>query len=327
MSFDNLNKTEKRLNFFLLSLLTLIAVVIAFLVPLIGYLGWALMPLPATLLVLTGRKRDGVICAVLGTLVLLFFDPVLGAVIMAAIIGAAFTYKRLEEENAPAGRYIIYISLIFTGAGLLYLLLGSLASGINLASRFVETYRIYIGQLEEDAALLAYGRMMGLGSEQISGVLEQTQRVLFYIPYMMPGMWIAVMGFAGIINYAFSAWLGQKYGIRLKKLPSFGKWDLPWFYVWGVIAGIVVILVPSFIDFGADTFFYVLGANLLLVFVFIYFILGLAVLWGLFNRFRIQLIWRIIILTVLAFFFGLVLIAPILGLLDIWVNLRRLKRE
>lgn len=58
MSFDNLNKPAvKRPNLFLLALLTFLATGVSLMVPLAGVVGGALIPVPATILVVTGRKE------------------------------------------------------------------------------------------------------------------------------------------------------------------------------------------------------------------------------------------------------------------------------
>ncbi len=326
MSFDNLNQPKRKLNLFLLALLTFIAAAIAMMVPFIGLLGWALMPVPAILLILAERKRDAVICAVLGILVLLIFDVVLALVILAAILGIAFAYRRLGQEHAPPKRYIFYVSLILVGAGLAYIFLGSVVTQTNLIAQFIENYQAYVSELESDPLVAAYGSILGIDQEQIDQIIRQSRSMLLFIPYVMPGVWVAYMSFAALLNYAFSAWFGKRYEINLKKLPPLGAWDLPWYFVWGIIAGAICLLVPTFIEMDG-TAFYALGANLIIIFGFAYFILGISVLWGLFARFKVPMLWRIVLLIVLNLFFGLILLIPLLGLLDIWINMRRLKRE
>jgi len=325
MSFDNLNTTNKKLNLFLLALLTFLAIAVALLMPFAGYLGWALMPLPATLLVIRGRVRDGVICAVLGVLVLLFFDYILAAVVLATIVGTAFIYRWLGDKERRPYSYILYISLLFVGAGLLYIAIASLASRTNFIAQFMGNYQSYVSELEKDPLITGYSSIMAQDSEQLGQIISQTKRVLVFIPYILPGIWVSFMCFAAVLNYALSSLIGGRYGIGLKKLPPFGRWDLPWGFVWGIIGGVIFILLPTFFEM-EGTVFYALGANLVIVFGFLYLILGISVMWGLFDRFKVQLMWRIIILIILGLFFGLILFVPILGLLDIWINFRRLKR-
>jgi len=72
----------------------------------------------------------------------------------------------------------------------------------------------------------------------------------------------------------------------------------------------------------------VLGFNLVIIFGALYTVLGISVLWGIFIRFKLALVVRIIITAFLLFFFGIALIVvPLIGLIDIWVNFRKLKRD
>jgi Kef-type K+ transport system membrane component KefB len=117
----------------------------------------------------------------------------------------------------------------------------------------------------------------------------------------------------------------KKYSLELDLLPSFKEWDLPWAWCWGVIAGIILIIVPSF-NTGNSMFFYAIGSNLLIVFGSVYLVLGLSVLWGIFERFNLKNSMKIIIIAAIFLFFGLFIFLPVLGLADIWINFRRLKR-
>jgi hypothetical protein len=57
-------------------------------------------------------------------------------------------------------------------------------------------------------------------------------------------------------------------------------------------------------------------------------VLGISVLWGIFARFRLGLLIRVIIIVILWFFFAIaVIVFPLMGLIDIWANFRKLKRE
>ena len=111
-------------------------------------------------------------------------------------------------------------------------------------------------------------------------------------------------------------------------------WDLPWYYVWGMITGLILVLIPeigssiggdpAMIDQAAD----VIGFNLIIMFGALYTILGISVLWGIFARFKLSLLIKVIIIAFLLLFFMIALfIFPLLGLIDIWANFRKLKRN
>ena len=91
MPFDNLSGIKtKKFNMGLFILLTFLALLGTMLIPGVGLLGAALLPLPASLLVIRGRIRDGIIVTVVACLILFLFGYILYASQFAAI-GAAAT--------------------------------------------------------------------------------------------------------------------------------------------------------------------------------------------------------------------------------------------
>jgi hypothetical protein len=55
-------------------------------------------------------------------------------------------------------------------------------------------------------------------------------------------------------------------------------------------------------------------------------VLGTAVLWGVFEKFNVRVLIRVIIILVMFFLLGFGVFLPLLGLIDIWANLRKLAR-
>ncbi|HAX18307.1 MAG TPA: hypothetical protein DCY00_06910 [Actinobacteria bacterium] len=70
-----------------------------------------------------------------------------------------------------------------------------------------------------------------------------------------------------------------------------------------------------------------MGINLLIIFGLIYTVTGFAVLWGIFDNFKMAYLWRILIIIAISFFIVLLIIIPIIGILDIWINFRKLERR
>ena len=47
----------------------------------------------------------------------------------------------------------------------------------------------------------------------------------------------------------------------LKELPLFKTWDIPWYYVIGLIIGLILVIIPDF-NKSYDFVFDVIGINL-----------------------------------------------------------------
>ncbi len=328
MSFDNLENTKiKRLNLALLTLLTLLSLAFAVFVPFFGIAGVIFLPVPATLLVLSGRIKDGIICAVISSVILVFQDYVLVPVVALLIIGISFVYRNSVRKDKSKLFSVSCIFLVFFGALLLYIIANSAINRVNYISEFIKYYNSYINQVLSGNFLTEYAGLLSIEQSQFETVLEQTRDVLEFMLYIIPGILISLIAFISFMNYIATNAALKRYNAGMKEFPSFRYWDAPWYWCWGMILGIVLIIIPS----GSQYFNKILdiaGLNLIAVFGPLYLILGIAVIWGLMEKFKLQILWRVIIFVLLGLFFNFALIVVVfLGLIDIWTNFRRLKRK
>ncbi|MEE8324753.1 MAG: DUF2232 domain-containing protein [Candidatus Humimicrobiaceae bacterium] len=335
MSFDNLNRIKtKKLNLGLLILFTFLALVFSFFVPGIGLLGVALLPVPSVLLMIMGRIRDGIICATIACLVILAVNYILAPVAIILIVSVAFIYRWAVENNKDYWQVIGAVFFTFFAAIMLYIILFSAFYRVNFFSEALGVYNEYVDNLMDDSFVDAYSSLMVLDRSQMSEVIAQTQGMLRFIPKILPGILVASFGIVSVLNHVFSVKIFKRYQIELKPMVPFIRWDLPWYYVWGIIIGLVLVLVPemgSSIDGGSltvNTVADIIGYNLIIIFGLLYLLLGISVLFGIFARFKMGIIWKVLIFASLWFFFALALIVfPLLGLIDIWANFRKIKRK
>jgi uncharacterized protein YybS (DUF2232 family) len=181
--------------------------------------------------------------------------------------------------------------------------------------------------MADDQLVQSYASLLSIDQYQLDLVIQQTQDVLRFFPYIVPGILVSLFLTASVINYIASSKILKKYRIDIEPFLSFKEWDIPWYYCWGAITGLALVLIPSQ-GSSVDLIIDIAGFNLLAVFGFIYLVLGTAVLWGIFERFKISIMLRVIILIILGLFIGFtIFILPFLGLIDIWANFRKLKRE
>lgn len=328
MSFDNLNNTKaKKLNLVILTLITTISLVFIAYMPFFGIIGLALIPVPATLLVLRGRIRDGIICAVISCIILLLLDYILAPIAIILIVAVSFIYRRFIGKNKSKIFIVTSVFLVFCGAVLLYVVLASAVSRINFIGEILKNYNVYVDQIADDRLVLGYADLLSIEQSQLDSIIQQTHDILRFFPYVVPGFLIASFVMASVINYIASSKMLKKYNVDIEPFLSFKEWDLPWYYCWGAIIGLVLVLIPS-TGSNIDLIIDIAGFNLIVVFGLLYLVLGISVLWGIFERFKVSIILRIIILVIVGLFIGFtIFILPFLGLIDIWVNFRKLKRE
>ena len=328
MPFDNLRNTKiERLSLPLLTLFTFLSLVFAVFIPLFGVAGVIFLPVPVTLLVLSGRVRDSIICAVIACAIFVYFDYVMAPIIAILIVVISFIYKNSIRKDKRKLYTIACIFLSFCGALLLYFIITSLVNKVNYISEVVKNYNAYIDQVFSSEFILKYSDLMPVDRSQLEIILNQTRDILKFIIYIIPGILISLIALVSFMNYIATNAVLIRYGFNIKPFESFKNWDIPWYYCWGVITGLILILIP----YGGQNLNKILdiaGFNLLAVFCPLYLILGISVLWGVMDKFKVSLIWRIIIFLLLSLFLSFtVLILSFIGLIDIWFNFRRLERK
>jgi uncharacterized protein YybS (DUF2232 family) len=328
MPFEKLKRSKiDSLNLALLTFFTLLSLALAIFIPFFGAAGMILLPVPATILINGGRIRDGIICAAVACIFLIFMDFILMPVVAILIVIISFIYKNSICRNKSKFFIISSIFFTFCGAAVLYLLINSAVYRTNYAVEIIKNYNSYIDRVFGEEFISEYSKLFFLDSVQFKRILEQTRSVFEFIPYIIPGLLIFLFSFTGLINYIITSRVLRRFDIDIKPFTLFKNWDIPWYYCWGVILSLVLILIP----YGGQNISKILdiaGFNLLAVFGPLYFILGISVVWGLMEKFKVPPLWKIIIFIIMGLFSGFtVLIIPFIGLIDVWVNFRRLKRE
>ncbi len=326
MPFDNLNNIQTRkVNLVFLILFTLLAMAVTIFLPFISFISLAVLPIPTVLLVLSKRFRDAIICAIAGILLLFIFDYVLAIAIITVIVGISFVYRYFVDKDKSPIISIIVIFFIFIGAILIYIAI-STAISRGFLKDIIKGYSDYINNLPNDPLIKNYQALASISNEQFKQVLEQIQSILKFITYLLPALGIVFFGIVSVINYYFSSIILKRYNISIKQLPNLKYWDLPWYLCLGIIAGIILVIIPRF-GTSFNNIIVISGYSLIIIFGILYLILGIAVIWGIFGRFNTQNSLRYIILALIVFIPGLMLLLPLLGLIDIWANFRKLNRS
>jgi len=323
---DDLSTSNiKKLNLALLILVTFLSMIATIFLPFFGFLWLAILPIPTALLLLSGRKRDSAICAVLGIAPLFFLDYMLGIVALVLIAVVSSIYKIYIDRDKSALFAVGNIFLAFFGIAILYILIASVLGGINVVTEFFKSYSGYIDNLQNDIVIKKYASLVAMDEVQFNSVIKQSQKLLKFIPYLLPGVWIVCCICSSIMNYFISSIVFKKQGINIKPSLAFKKWDIRWYYCWGIIIGLILVLIPNF-NASLDMFVDVAGYNFLIVFGFLYSVIGVSVIVGIFDRFNIPIVWRIMIFIIFGMFVVFIFILPVIGLIDIWANFRKLDR-
>ena len=326
-SFENINNNgPRKANLAFMILFTVAAIACLAFLPFAGFAGLAFLPVPAALLLSLKRYRDAAICAMAGIIILFIFNYILALVIIAVIASVAFYYRSIRDKNRKPAYSVLVLAAIFSASVLIYLLLESAITKNNAFTQIVAIYDESVNSIFSGQFLDEMGSIMLMDRTQLETAAQQTRDILLFLPKLLPGILVVFFSLTGLLNYYFSYPFFKRYGVTVAKPASFIEWDLPWYYCWGAIAAIACIIVPRF-DKSYDGIIDLAGYNLLIIFGVLYLVLGISVLWGLLERFKVRNPVRIFILIIIFLFFGFLIILPVLGLIDIWANFRKLNRS
>ncbi len=330
MSFDNINNiNQTRSNLFKLIIFTVLAyivLVLSFFIPFLGILGLALISIPVIKLMLEGRTWESIISAVIGSLVLIFISWTLVLFFSVLLIGTALIYLLCIRNNKNPFQIIIYNSILFAALFILFALVLSLAQQQNIISSFMGNYSDLINKLPDDPIIKQYLQIVAISETQFKSFFEQSKSMLMLLPYLVPGLMIIYVFLGSLINYYWCLLIFKKSGLVLKSMPVFKTWDSPWYLVSGLITGLIFVVIPQFNPV-YDLAFDAVGINLLIIFGLLYTILGFCVLWSMFDKLHMAILWRVLIILAISFFVILIIIIPVIGIVDVWANFRKLERR
>lgn len=189
-------------------------------------------------------------------------------------------------------------------AALQVLALGLLADGAGMGLvKYVET------------SLAATVSVLGLPSD-VAGLLSP----------VWPGVLIATCGVAGTMAVAGVGRVANRTGVTVHVLPPLAAVDLsPWLTLLPIVG--LAAYAGSMLSTSFASTLEVVGINVLMVSWCVFFFQGLAVFAGLFDRVRLGRSGRLIGYAVVCVTELFLPIVSLIGLGDIWLNLRRLPRE
>lgn len=161
----------------------------------------------------------------------------------------------------------------------------------------------------------------GITPEMLASLQQITNSLRETIPKLLPGLLASMVVLTVWINMAVANSLMARWGGAGK--PPWGEystWRLPEQLVWAPIVGVTLLLISSGVLQRA-------GGWLTLVAGLLYFFQGLAVVIALLARWKVPVFVRIILYFVLLIqSYSLILLA-ILGLSDVWLNMRQTSKE
>jgi uncharacterized protein YybS (DUF2232 family) len=157
----------------------------------------------------------------------------------------------------------------------------------------------------------------GLGAQTQSFFGLPEAEVYTLLGQILPGLVLINSALVAWINTVVARQLSLLLGWGEAKPPLFQWYNPEWFIFLALGAGLLLLAPVQIVR--------IVSLNLLILFAFLYFCQGVAVIAATFHRFQIPWFLRLIGYVIL-FMNPLFLLVVILGLMDLWLDFRRLQQ-
>lgn len=299
----------------LTALLGLLSIYIPFLMLLAN-----LWVFPVSVAIVRHNLRLGVMVLVTATvLVSMFTSPVIGGMLFLQFGGLGLAYGILLKKKAGSGKTVFIGTIV---AALSMLLLVSLPLGEKISiDKMVQDMQLSLDQSLKNYQNIAPGLFKNQAQFEETQVLMK-QYLPKFLKVLIPAFLIITGMVTAFFNYFITGAVLRRIGHYAPPLPPFREWRLPWYMIWGVIAGLGLILAGQ--EFHQQLALTV-GYNILYVYFPLTVVPGVAVISYYINKYQLTpllkgLIWFMILINLQ---FTLIIIIGI-GLFDPVFDYRRL---
>ncbi|SHF43862.1 YybS family protein [Desulforamulus putei] len=279
-----------------------------------------LMPIPLAVLV----RRRGLYTAVLsllvtGFLLMVLYPSPLKVLLLFILFGPLGLVLGLLYKNyVSPGHALVAASVVSVIAYLTVIALTVFVSGIN-----IEMIHAAINE-SLNAVFSMYEEAGNPVPAEQQELFRQTVRASLLL---LPAYFVLHGMLSAGLSYMVGNRVLRKLDYQVNALPPFSQWRLPWYAIWGIILGLIFYLGGN--QFALNTV-KVIGQNILTVFLFIFFIIGLSVVVHFFKKIPFSKPFKMVLTVILILYITLMYPAiVVLGVLDTIFNLRRplAKRE
>lgn len=256
---------------------------------------------------LTAALAAGVGVGVASILVpggVIFIAPVAIAVVLAVVL----LPKR--SVQLVAGMLIGVIALASAG----FDAMSARAAGSTLPA-----------QLAEQAKLVTAEFVKTLGASAPADLAVQIKQASAFVVSSWPSVYFQSAVLVTVLIVVAIAWAARRTDTPLD-VPPLSRLDITPHVLWIFVGGLL-LLAASYGSFSASATLGVVGLNLVLCARTLFFLQGIGVAAGVLDRAGVGLGGRILALAALAALDVFTLAISFSGLLDFWVNFRRLPRD
>ncbi len=242
----------------------------------------------------------------------------LGLLYYLFFMGIAFFVKEDLTTN-QLGRHTLAGTLLFFFAGALIFSMTAYGGGSS-PLEFLDHY--YLSVLQEVLALKQKG---GLNEEALLFVEKNISQISLSMALLTPALGGISIIFVAVVNLVIACKVFSPFVEKLK-IIKLNEWTFSFAWVWGAIASLALVLANSY--FFHSTLMFAVGANILLVLLFVYFLRGVAIVSFYLEKKNFGLFFRILTYAFLIMLIHAFLIPlSLFGFFDSWFDLRKLTKR
>jgi len=295
------------------ALLAVGCVVAAMLVPVLPFVGVPVAALTLAWLTYEGRYPLAIGLAVLAAVVVAvsWQDPIFGpAVGVMLLLCGPLTARALEHQKA--GRVTVALAATLGVGWAALLIVAVVLSGQSLGQIYAEVTNWMAASI----------RAAGGTAPEMTAVAQAVRAFVEIIPAAL----VVNAALTAVLSVAAATLAATWAGRVTNRLPRLAAMDLSIHVAWPAIVGLLLLAASGFTH-QSESWFGILGQNLLFIGRALLFVQGLAVFAGLYDKAKLGRIMRVSSFVLLAVTEMLLPLVSLTGLADLWLNIRRLPRD
>lgn len=277
-----------------------------------------LVPLPLAVLVRRHDLVTGLMAlAVTAFLMFIFFGEPFTVLILVIQFGPlGLLFGVLFKNHVPAGPSIAAGSIMAAFLTVVTIALTFWITGIN---PFV------MGQEIQQALEQAndwYARVGLIDVEGEQQLREYSEQMVHLVSVLLPGSLAVWALTSAMLTYLIARAVFIRLNYSVPPVPPFSHWRYPWYSLWGIIAGLGLVIAGDQWDL---LLVGNIGTNILYIFAVVFFVLGLAVISFYLKRWRVMKLVKVILIVAAVLYWPFAVVGIItMGMLDPILNSRRL---
>jgi len=277
------------------------------------------IPVPVAILVIRNGVRTGVLATLVAALgVGAILGPIDGLIVLVRVGFIGIALGALLARKRPWVISLAGTSVASLAAFVSDFLLASWASGLSPGAMIV---KVQEGLTEAGQRTMELYQKIGVPEESLGLVKQMMELMPVWLKTFLPSVLVIGAVFSAAIAYAATRWILLRMKRDVQPIPPFADWRIDWRFAWGLIGALVLAYAVPGANLGLVRS---VTTNAVVVYVMVYSVFGIAVLWSLLGSMNVPKGFRIIIALFIYMTPPLNWLLPMAGMLDGWLDFRKL---